>query len=90
MSIVEDYYDLCEQLAELAHLELEDYKDNDRSGAVRRALNNGFKYSNDRMVVLAHAFYAGAISWGSNVHWDSIYNDLAEDVENALNEMLKD
>lgn len=89
MSIVEDYYDLCEQLAELARLELEGYKD-DRSGAVRRALNNGFKYDNDKMVALAHAFYAGAISWGNDVDWDSIYNDLAEDVESALDEMLKD
>lgn len=90
MSIVEDYYDVVEELAERARLELEDYKDDDRSGAVRRALDNGFIFGDDEMTVLAHAYHAGAISWGGNVDWDGIYNDLAEDVESTLDEILED
>lgn len=90
MSIVDDYYKLCDEMAERARLELEECDDDDRSEAVRRALDSGFIYGDDELTVVAHAYHEGAFGWGDEVNWYSLYEDFASDIENALDEILED
>lgn len=87
-SNIESYYE--ELVASIAERALDSIKDGveDESEAIWREIDSGLMYYVDQGYLVAHAVVNGLIKLGEKVEWDTVYEDLCQDVQNDI-ELLK-
>lgn len=82
--IVEEYYKIVQDLAERAKLIITE-GETDKMEAVYQAMDEGFIYSYDEAIVLAHAYLEGYISLRSGtLDWDTVLENLMDDINTHL------
>ena len=82
------YEELICILAERANDDIKNGSDEDE--AIYQALDDGLIYYADQAYIIAHALQNGLITWGEEVHWDVIFEDLYDDINTELENLKKE
>lgn len=82
--IASAYDSVIADLGDRARLIKSERKDLGVEDCVRQAIDDGFYWSEDRAVVLAWSFENGLITWGSDVDWIAIEENMVDDIVNAI------
>ena len=83
------YEELIASLADRAYDGLKDGGYGDESECIWQAIDDGLIYYTDQAYILAHMLQGGFISWGDPISWDTITENLFDDVMNELEELKK-
>lgn len=81
------YEELINSLAERAYDDIKDNEGDDyeeETEFIWQAIDDGLIYYTDQAYIIAHALENGLIEWGKDINWDTIWEDLYDDVAEEL------
>lgn len=82
-NISKEYDAIVAELAERAELVAKD-EGGDIDDAIRRALDDGFYYTDDQAYVLAWCVEQHIVEYGREVDWGAVEENLIDDIKKEL------
>lgn len=80
-TISREYKAVVRDLAERAKLE-----HGEKSEKIKRAIDDGFIYTDDKAFVLAQAIEENVIQWGEDIDWMAVEDMLISDISAEMEE----